>query len=235
MPLQEEFDDPTEGEDEGGDRSVALFLALMLLVLAFFIIMVSISQIKIAKSKAALKSIASTFSSVAPTSKQLTFVSNSKGEADVGQQFQKEITNIFSTVIQVTSADVIKPGSLMRVQLESDVLFEIGKAEVKEINYPFLDRIVATLSARPPGFRFDMEFIIGSSYQEENIMPEDQTLEMSRAGEFARAMLSRGVPPDSVTVGINPGDPKKISIWFYVRSSEDTYLKFVQPYEGEVK
>lgn len=233
MPFQEEFDDPTE--DERGDSSVALFLALMLLVLAFFIIMVSISQIEIAKSKAALKSIASTFSKVAPTNTQLTFVSNSKGDEDVGQQFQKEVTNIFSTVIQVTSADVIKPGREMRVQLESDVLFEIGKAEVKETNYPFLDRIVATLSARPPGFRFDIEFIIGSYHQVGNVMPESQTLEMSRAGEFARAMLARGVPPDSVTVGINPGDPKKVTIWFYVRSSEDTYLKFVQPNKGEVK
>ena len=171
MPLQKEFEDPTGDEDEKVDSSVALFLALMLLVLAFFIIMVSISQIEIAKSKAALKSIASTFSEVAPTNTQLTFVSNSKGDKDVGQQFQKEVTNIFSTVIQVTSADVIKPGHLMRVQLDSDVLFEKSKAEVQEINHPFLDRIVATLSARPPGFRFDMEFIIGSSYQEENIHP----------------------------------------------------------------
>ena len=74
-----------------------------------------------------------------------------------------------------------------------------------------------------------------SLYLEDNIMPENQTLEMSRAGEFARAMLSRGVPPDSVSVGINPGDPKKVSIWFYVRSIDDTYLKFVQPYKVEVK
>ena len=234
MPLQEEFDDPTEGKDEGKD-SVALFLALYLLVLAFFILMVSISSIELAKSKAALRSIAETFSNVMPTSTQLTFVSNSKGKDAAGQQFQKEVTQIFSTVIQVTSSDVIEPGRLMRVQLDSDILFEPGTAKVQEANHPFLDRIVASLSARPPGFRFDMEFIIGSSYQEGNIMPVDQTLEMSRAGAFVRAMLSRGVPPDSVTVGIQPGDPKEISIWFYVRSIEDTYLKFVQPNKSEVK
>ena len=234
MPLQEEFDDPTEGKDEDGG-SVALFLALYLLVLAFFILMVSISSIELAKSKAALRSIAKTFSNVMPTSTQLTFVSNSKGKAAAGQQFQKEVTNILATIIQVTSSDVIEPGRLMRVQLDADVLFKPGTAEVQETNHPFLDRIVASLSARPPGFRFDMEFIIGSSYREKNVMPVDQTLEMSRAGAFVRAMLSRGVPPDSVTVGIQPGDPKEISIWFYVRSIDDTYLKFVQPDKGEAK
>jgi flagellar motor protein MotB len=232
--LQEEFDDPTEDQEQS-DSSVALFLALMLLVLAFFIIMVSISQIEIAKSKAALKSLASTFSKVSATNTQLTFVSNGQGKEKEGQQFQKEITNIFSTMIQVTSADVVKPGREMRVRLESDVLFKKGKAEVQKTNHPFLDRVVATLSARPPGFRFDIEFIIGSYQGEGNVMPENQTLEMSRAGEFARAMLSRGIPPDSVTVGINPGDPKVVTIWFYVRSIEDTYLNFVQPDNGEVK
>ena len=233
--MQEEFDDPTEYEDKGSDSSVALFLALMLLVLAFFIIMVSISQIEIAKSKAALKSLASTFSKVSVTNTQLTFISNSEGKKKEGQQFQKEISNIFSTIIQVTSADIVKPGREMRVRLESDVLFKKGKAEVQEINYPFLDRVVATLSARPPGFRFDIEFIIGSYHEKGNVMPENQTLEMSRVGEFARAMLSRGIPPDSVTVGINPGDPKMVTIWFYVRRLEDTYLNFVQPDNGEVQ
>jgi flagellar motor protein MotB len=234
MPLQEEFDDPTEGKGTSGG-SIALFLALYLLVLAFFILLVSISTIELAKSKAALRSIASSFSNVLPTNPQLTFVSNSRGKADAGQQFQKEVTNILSTIIQVTSSDITQPGRLMRVQLDADVLFKSGKAEIQESNHPLLDRIVASLSARPPGFRFDMEFIIGSAYQEENIMPVDQTLEMSRAGAFARAMLSRGIPPDSVSVGIQPGDPRKISIWFYVRSSDDTYLKFVQPDKGEVK
>ncbi len=233
MPLQEEFDDPIENEKN--DSSVALFLALMLLVLAFFIIMVSISQLEIAKSKAALKSLASTFSTVSITNPQLTFVSNSQGKEQEGQQFQREITNIFSTVIQVTSAEIIKPGREMRVKLESDVLFEKAKSKVKEINHPFLDRVVATLSARPPGFRFDIEFIIGTQYKEGNVLPENQTLEMSRAGEFARAMLSRGVPPDSVTVGINPGDPKIVTIWFYVRSIEDTYLNFVKTDNVKVK
>ncbi|MGY9004124.1 MAG: hypothetical protein ACKVIF_13175, partial [Rhodospirillales bacterium] len=133
------------------------------------------------------------------------------------------------------SVDVVQPGSLMRVQLVSDILFESGKAEIRESNHPLLDRIVAALSGRPPGIRFDMEFIIGSSYQEGKTMPVEQTLEMSRAGAFVRAMMSRGVPPDSIVVGIQPGDPKKTSMWFYVRSSDVARPKLVQPDKGKAK
>jgi len=232
MPLQEEFHDPTEGR---GGSSIALFLALYLLVLAFFILLVSISTLEDVKSQAAMDSLSSSFTTILPPSLQLTAVSNSEGEVLAGQQFQERVTNIFSTTIQVTSVDVIQPGRLMRVQLDSDILFESGTAKIWESNHPLLDRIVASLSGRPPGFRFDMEFIIGSSYQEGNIMPVEQTLEMSRAGAFVRAMMSRGVPPDSIAVGIQPGDPKKTSIWFYVRSSDETRLKFVQPDKGKAK
>lgn len=232
MLTQDEFHDPTEGH---GGSSIALFLALYLLVLAFFILLVSISTIEDVKSQAAMDSLSSSFTTILPPSLQLTAISESEGEVIAGQRFQEQVTNIFSTTIQVTSVDVIQPGRLMRVQLNSDILFEIGKAEIREVNHPLLDRIVASLSGRPPGSRYDMEFVIGSTYETGKIMPIGQTLEMSRAGAFVRAMLERGAPPDSVSVGIQPGDPMESNIWFYVRSSDETRLKFIQPDEGEAE
>ncbi|MBL6933486.1 MAG: hypothetical protein ISR45_11095 [Rhodospirillales bacterium] len=231
--MQEEFHDPTEGH---GGSSIALFLALYLLVLAFFILLVSISTIEDVKSQAAMDSLSSSFTTILPPSLQLTAISESEGEVIAGQQFQEQVTNIFSTTIQVTSVDVIQPGRLMRVQIDSDILFEAEKSTIRESNHPLLDRIVASLSGRPPGYRYDMEFVIGSSYETgKKIMPIGQTLEMSRAGAFVRAMLERGVPPDSVAVGIQPGNPRDISIWFYVRSSDETRLKFIQPDEKRAK
>ncbi len=223
--MQEEFHDPTEGH---GGGSLALFLGLYLLVLAFFILLVSISTIEDVKSQAAMESLSSSFTTILPPSMRLTAVSESEGEMLAGQQFQEQVTNIFSTTLQVTKVDVVQPGRLMRVQIGSDILFETDKTEIREANKPLLDRIVASLSGRPPGLRFDMEFVIGSSYEKDKIMPIGQTLEMSRAGAFVREMLSRGVPPDSIAVGIEPSDPKKISIWFYVRSSDETRLKFIK-------
>lgn len=224
--MQEEFHDPTEGH---GGSSIALFLALYLLVLAFFILLVSISTLEEVKSQAAMDSLSSSFTTILPPSLQLTAVSNSEGETLAGQQFQEQVTNIFSTTIQVTKVEVIQPGRLMRVQINSDVLFELGQAKIREGSKPLLDRIVASLSGRPKGLRFDMEFVIGSSYEHGEIMPVAQNLEMSRAGAFVREMLSRGVPPDSIAVGLKPGDPKKTEIWFYVRSSDETHLKFIKP------
>ncbi|NQV47690.1 MAG: hypothetical protein HQ504_07905 [Rhodospirillaceae bacterium] len=230
MSAQEEFHDPTEGH---GGSSIALFLALYLLVLAFFILLVSISTVEEVKSQAAMDSLSSTFTTILPPSLQLTAVSGSDGEVLAGQQFQQEVTQIFSTTIQVTKVDVIQPGRLMRVKLNSDILFETDKADIRPSNQPLLDRIVASLSSRPTGFRYDMEFIIGTAYAVGKSLPIGETLEIARAGVFAREMLGRGAPPDSVAIGIKHGDPKEISIWFYIRDIDEAQLKFIETKNGE--
>jgi len=225
MHSHEEFHDPTEGH---GGGSIALFLALYLLVLAFFILLVSISTIEDVKSKAAMDSLSSSFTTILPPSINLTAIDSSEGEVLAGQRFQEEITNMFSTTIQVTQVEVIQPGRLMRVQLNSDVLFDIGKTDIRPSNQPLLDRIVATLSGREPGTRYDMEFVISSPYTTAKNLPIGETLEMARAGAFAREMLARGAPPDSVSVGLKPGNPKDIDIWFYIRGIDETRLRFRQ-------
>ncbi len=226
MPSSEDFHDPSEGH---GGSSIALFLGLYLLILAFFIMLVSISTLEEVKSKAAMKSLSATFTSILPPSLELTAVSSTEGAVLAGQQFQQQITNIFSTTIQVTKVDVIQPGRLMRVLVKSDVIFKPDAADIRDSSQAFMDRIVASVSGRPPGLRFDMEFVMQSPYVTGTDLPTEQTLEMSRAGNFARQMMARGLPPDSIAVGLEPGESDDITIWFYVRNSDETRLRFVAP------
>jgi flagellar motor protein MotB len=212
MPLQEELDNTTE--DQSGS-SLVLFLGLYLLVLAFFILLISISTIEKEEPKAE--------DDIIPQNA----CGNPEGE-DLGSlQFQEQITNIFSTPTQDSKVEVVEPCRLMRVQLAPEIIFETDQSNIRESQKPVLDRIVASLNERPSGFRFDMEFILGSSPEKGKLMPVDQTLEMSRAGVLVREMMSRGAPSDSVSVGIQPGDSKKVNIWFHRRSSDKTRLKFI--------
>ena len=57
-------------------------------------------------------------------------------------------------------------------------------------------------------------------------MPVTQTLETLRGGAFAREMAERGVPPDAVAVGVVPGDPAHLTIWFHARDEDEARLKF---------
>jgi len=212
----------------GGGGTTPLFLGLFLLILAFFILLVSISTLEKVKSKAVMDSLSSTFSTVLPPSAALSAFTAKEGEVDAGELFQKEITEIISATIEVAKIEIVHPGRLMRIRVPSDSIFFSETDKIREAQYPLLDRIVATLSSRPPDIRYDMEFVIGSKYVAGQSLPIGQTLEMSRVGVFARALMDRGVPQDSISVGMAPGDPAQVKIWFYVRSVNETKLKFTE-------
>jgi len=210
----------------GGSSSISLFLSLFLLVLAFFIILVSISTVEKVKSDAVKNSLTSTFKAVLTPSTDPTDFTSRDGDILAGQPFQAEVTGIFATTIQVAKVEIVQPGKLMQIKLPTVAMFVNGKPEIRPVAAPVLDRVVAALSTRPPGLRFDMEFVIGSPYASGSSLPTEQTLQMLRAGSFAREMFRRGVPPDSVAVGLRPGKTDEVSIWFFMRSESEAKLPF---------
>ena len=205
---------------------MALFLGLYLLVLAFFILLVTISTREEVKANAVMDSLSATFSTILPPSTSPAAFTAREDSIQAGQEFQERVTRLFATTLQVAKVESVQPGRLMRVLLPSDSLFFPGETRIRESRYPLLDRMVAAMSGRPPGVRYDMEFVIGIADGEDGILPVGQTLEMARAGAFAREMQSRGAPPDSISIGLRPGAGADAVIWFHVRSLDEMCIKF---------
>lgn len=220
-----DFEAPEPAQTNAPDI-VSIFLGLFLLVLAFFIMLVSISTFEDVKSTAVMDSLTSTFTTVLPPTSDPTSFNAKDGDILAGEAFQEQITSIFSTAVQVEKIEVVQPGRLMRLLMPTGVLFRDGQEAVRDDMLPLLDRVIATLSNRPPGLRQDMEAIIGSLAADGGGLPVGQTLEMARVGELARTLIGRGAPPDSISVGLKKGNPGEISIWFWVRGVEETANRF---------
>ena len=206
------------------DTTVLQFLSLYLLILAFFILLVTISTVDKNKVNAVVESIKSD----AELEKRET------GPILAGQVFQDKTTELFATAIGVQKIEIMQLGKIMRIQMTADALFEPEEAVTKKSQQPLIDRVIAALSSRPPGYQFDMEFVIGSEYSSGQSFPTQQTLEMKRAGSFIREMLSRGAPPDSVSIGMGPLEKGQAVMWFYVRSPNDAkkfYKRLIAPSE----
>ncbi len=222
-------------EKSGGGGTTPLFLGLFLLILAFFILLVSISTLEKVKSKAVLDSLNSTFSTILPSGSSSSVLDIEEGRIVSGELFQQEITDIFTSTIEVAKIEIVHPGRLMRIRIPSDSLFFSGMSKIRDSRFPLLDRIVAALSDRPAGLRYDMEFVIGAEYVDGRSLPIAGTLEISRAGVFARDMMARGAPADSVSIGLKPGDPAEVLIWFYVRPLNEARLEFKEEVSGKAK
>lgn len=214
-------------KEEGGDNTIALFLGLYLLILAFFILLVSISSLEEVRTQQIMDSLSSTFTTILPPSTELTPFQEDEGQVIAGQAFQERVTGIFATSLQIAKVDVVQPGRLMKVSMPVSSLFDKDKAQMRNVQLEMLDRIVATVSAAPAGVRFDLEFVMGSNFVSgSKKLPVGETLELARTGAFAREMLARGVPPSSVSVGINHSDPTQATLWFHTRETADAMLRF---------
>ena len=212
---------PAPTEHDGQRGIVFVFLSLFVLVLAFFIVLVSISTVEATKSKAVMQSLTSTFQAMVPAGAEPSDFTAKEGEILGGSAFQEKITGLFATAFQVAKVEIVKPGRLMQVEMPASALFADGEARVRPTAHPFLDRVVAALGARPPGLRFDMEFVIGAGRPPDRMLPVDQSLEMARAGAFAREMLTRGAPPANLSIGLQPGGADAVTIRFYVRPGDE--------------
>ncbi|GGF56477.1 hypothetical protein GCM10011332_07480 [Terasakiella brassicae] len=223
--IQVNFGGGKRPESDAG-RTITLFLSLYLLVLAFFILLVSISSTEEVKSKALMESLTSTFSSVLPPRMDLTAFNATTGDFLAADDFQRQVTGLFSTVIGVVKVDTIQPGRLMRVEIDGDSLFELDKDTIREGQYGFMDRLVAALSANPPGLRFEMEFVVPAPWSGIRTLPTKQSLPVRRAGAFARELLTRGAPPGSVSIGVKGSDETALEIWFHIRAQDENRIRF---------
>ena len=202
---------------------IVQFLALNLLILAFFILLVSMSTFEESKVKAVAESMNSLVTPLRKKKSPVVFLSNS-GTLIAAEEFQDHIEEVFSTVISAHRVEIVEPGRVMRVVIPADNLFEPNSERLKVSQLALLDRLIGSLSARPPGHRFDMQFVIGFGDQNSGLGPISQTLEMTRAATFIRNMLSRGAPNDSITMGMKRGDPQTVTLWFYVNLAEQRAL-----------
>ncbi len=212
---------PEVPRSSGAKASISLFLSLFLLILAFFILLVSISTFEEVKSNAVMDSLSSTFKTVLPVRGDPTEFTAKDGDVFAAQQFQDQISDIFSTAMQVAKVEIVQPGRQMRASFPVNSMFVPETAEVRPVAIPLLDRIVAALSSSPPGLKFEMEFLTAAGKGEDGMLPVNETLSLSRTGAFAREMVARGLPPSSMAVGIEAADAKRINIWFYIRGGQE--------------
>ncbi len=216
-----EFPVPAPPEQDARQGTIMVFLSLFLLILAFFIVLVSISNLEDVKYQAVAQGVKSTFTTFRKTGDTPSDLTSKQGEVLGGQVFQEKITGIFATALQVAKVEIVQPGRLMSARMPVAAVFLENSDRLNPSVFAFLDRIVAALGGRPPGVRFDMQFIAGANVTGRGELSVEQSLEMARAGSFAREILSRGAPPDSLSVGLAPGDSDQITIRFYVRSENE--------------
>ena len=212
-------------EAGGPGVTASLFLSLILLVLAFFIVMVSISTPDADRSARVIDSVAGAFAYDPPgtpgSMPAPAFEGAQRGDVIDGEDFEQSLKGLFATELAFAEFKPVVPGRVLAVSLSGEELFYPRQARLRAAASRLLDRLVATVTLRPPGHRVEVASLIGSRTSMGGDLPvTPSALAVRRAGALGEALVRGGLPRRQLTVGLSPGEDNRIVLVFSLAAAE---------------
>ena len=189
-----------EAADESQETT---FIALMLLLLCFMVILVSLAQMEGPRFRKAIGSVHGAFSMLTSQSGQPAMIDGGPGVLPASSRdLSEDALNLKRKIDTLLDEDM---RSLFRVDLTEDgvrltlgslVLFDLGRAMLKPGASPVLDEVVYFLkewtgSTTVVGHTCDLPI-------HTVLYPSNWDLSMSRAVEVVRYLESRGIEPSQL-------------------------------------
>jgi len=211
------------------DPTVVVFLSLYLLLLAFFVLLNSISQQVATRAEDAMGSVNSTFNRQLPldTVEQSNALHDSRFAG--ADSFYRRLRALFAETLPTAVLAWDDRAGALRATFPSEALFVPGQAVVRSSAAALMNGIADSLAATRPGVRFESELLIASG----RVLPPHQaretTLALHRAGHYARDLRALGAPATAVLAGLGEGEPGTLRLSFYARDPERARLTFDRP------
>lgn len=242
--LEDQESDPLPVRRETGPL---MFLSLFLLLLAFFILLNSISTLRETKSRDVLSSVAATFQSDADPDTTAEILVSTLGPVLEPEEVLDEVERLWLSEVPFVQLDRVTNGRYMAVELPTIQLFVGAEARIRGDRRDLVNATAHVLSNRLPNQVVIMQAIlfvddladVGISYQAGAVDaanpnqtvdvadPDAQfvavpdvdgsELSFSRVGVLARALIDGGTPAENFEIGVREGNPSRVRFRFYVR------------------
>lgn len=203
------------------DPSVALFLGLYLILLAFFILLSTISSFSESKSEAAVGSINSAFRSdsrIEALTGDSILLAHGAGQLD--RNLLGSVRASFSSAFPNEELNETAIGSTVRFVISADRIFQPDSPAVQDEAGDLLEKLAASLESPTLGFRNEVEVVLRTGAALNSADKSERRLLIERAGTLVREMLAKGVPARSVQTGLRAGPAGTVA--FFFRQTDET-------------
>lgn len=192
-----------------------IFISLYLILLAFFILLTSISTVEKQETNAAFGSVIKTFNQERMVELQELSAANSNGLFRVRSALFEKVTGIFEETLALGQFETVAQGNRLQIQLTGDALFKDNSADLSAVTHDFMNRIAAALATPVRGFDYQLQFQmgVGPAYPASG----NPNLPVLRGGAFARRLKKLGAPVEAIRVGGAIGDTNRVALTFLVR------------------
>ncbi len=203
-----------------------LLLSLNLILLAFFILLNSLSDFESARARAVLASVKQAFNGEVEAAGQHPAFSSALGALPEVEAKMREFGSLFEAMAPAAQAKSIRRVNLVRVDFPISALFRPGSLHFRPGREVLLERLAESLRKGAQGTpRYLLEILVGtgartSSASSGSASPTSPSLELRRAAVLAARLNAEGAPLDGLSTGLRPGAAD--SLRFIVRLRPDT-------------
>lgn len=215
------------------DPTLYLVLSLYLLLLAFFILLNSISEAAETRQRAVKGSLESTFASTGRPSRLPANFTSTTGNVLGAETLQRRLGNLVSSELRLAELDILDPGRLMQLRMRQAALFAGSSAQISPAGRKIIDRLATELRLPPSDIHYRVEVRLStgrpsearSDVGGEGVGPGPRVLHaVRRAAVLSQALADAKLPRGSVAGGLVQGVPGQVIFRFEVRTEAETPL-----------
>lgn len=201
----------------GGSSTDALTLSLFLVVLAFFIVLNTISGVDKVKADKALRSIESTFATDSSLTFAMSIDPDSADEGDPGDTFLNAVEDRFKRDVQKLKSARSRDGSRLDMEVPMPVFFGDGTHIPHKTVHLIVD-VARMLDNMPKDLRYDLDILTRiASHPPEGA----ETIRViNQSGLLARTLVKAEIPDNALSIGIEHGDVDWLKLSFSVRKAD---------------
>jgi len=184
------------------DPNLILMLSLYLLLLAFFILLTTMSQFEQERTRRVLESVNVTFDGQVVATQSLPNPDAGTGALDGSRSLTDQIKALFKQTIPAVEVDESADGAVLRIEMDARDLFRRGSTAFAPGRSAVFRRLAEALTGPEGRARF---FELGFQHA----VPLGagvgrESLPVLRGGTVARHLVRLGVPEEKVSAAIWP-------------------------------
>ena len=201
--------------DREGSSNIVLLLSLMLILLAFFILLNSLSEFEAGRAQAVIESVNRAFNGKIESGDRTPAHSASLGALPEAEAKMREVASLFEAIVPAARAKRIRRAKAVRVELPAASLFRPAGVRLRPGSEILIQRLARLLARDPrggPGYELEVLLGVGAP-------PDPGSLEVRRAALLAQRLIEEGLPPPVLSIGLLPRQPGTLR--FVVRVRRD--------------
>ncbi len=211
-----QISNPTDDKKPGGDTT-SLFVSLYLIILAFFMVLNSISNQSQTKVKSATDSVTRAFDNPFAPEADFVDVTESEGTETPNDEFYEQLQGVFASLVGFEGKFPTQGGNKIQIEFDQSNLYHNNSPEFRQDQERFFNQLANFLRSESIGTIRELEYIIYSGDRFPT-GPEYWTdVSVLRAGSIVHRMMAGGVRENQMSIGVSPGPEDKLSISFFIR------------------